>query len=37
MLFCWIDFEVQIGLKLLCVNDGIAGCLALHNTPHVGH
>ena len=36
-LFCWNDFVVQIGSKLLCVNDGIAGGLALHKTPTVGH
>ena len=37
MLFCWSDFVVQVGPKLLCVNDDIAGCLALHNIQTVGH
>ena len=37
MLFCWHDFVVQIGPELLCVNDGIAGCLALQNTQPVEH
>ena len=36
MLFCWNDFVVQIGPKLLCVNDGIAGCLARQKTQTVG-
>ena len=37
MLFCWNNFMVQIGPKLLCVNDGIAGCLALQKTQPVEH
>ena len=37
MLFCWNDFVVQTGPKLLCVSDGIAGCLARQKTQTVGH
>ena len=36
MHFCWNDFVVQIGPKLLCVNDGIGGCLARQKTQTVG-
>ena len=36
MLICKIEFVVQIGPKLLCVIDGIAGCLARQKTQTVG-
>ena len=36
MLFCLTDFVVQIGPKLLCVSDDIAGCLARQKTQLLG-